>query len=361
MSSYFLGGFSACLIVPSGRRSNQSGVLLDPGMVGRGVQRHVERDLDPVVARCRHQPVEVLQRAQFGMDLAEPAVARADGIGAAHVARFGAKAVVAALAVRLADRVDRREVERVEAEVADVRQMRDHVVEGAVSAPLAEGPREKLVPGTEHRALPVDPERQLARVERAVGPRPDPGHERKRVGVHQRIERAVALRRLPQALERGAVRAGRAQPAQELPRLVDLERHVLSGRDLLRGVVAPCPEEIPPGGDGEAVSSDRLGNDAGGPAVIAEVAHGDGARVAGAFLAQQHGGADDLVAVAEDVGADLQGAALDALGGEAPGIDFRRHGFDGDPVSCKVLQMRFGGRVVSRHIPNPRASRSCLV
>jgi hypothetical protein len=51
MSSYFFGGFSANLIEPSGRQSNHSGMLLEPGMIRRALDGEVERDLQAVLAR----------------------------------------------------------------------------------------------------------------------------------------------------------------------------------------------------------------------------------------------------------------------------------------------------------------------
>jgi hypothetical protein len=57
----------------------------------------------------------------------------------------------------LADRVDRREVEHVEAQVAHIGQPRDHVVEGAVGHAFAHRAGEKFVPGAEDGALAVDP------------------------------------------------------------------------------------------------------------------------------------------------------------------------------------------------------------
>ena len=51
MSWYFLGGFSAYWIVPSGRCRNHSGCSRHPRMVGRALEGDVERDLDAELAR----------------------------------------------------------------------------------------------------------------------------------------------------------------------------------------------------------------------------------------------------------------------------------------------------------------------
>jgi hypothetical protein len=55
MSSYFFGGFSAYLIVPSGRQLNQPGCSLQPGMVRRALDGEVERDFQSVLRRGRDQ------------------------------------------------------------------------------------------------------------------------------------------------------------------------------------------------------------------------------------------------------------------------------------------------------------------
>ena len=58
--------------------------------------------------------------------------------------------IVAALAVGLADRMDRREIEHIESHVADARQVADHVVEGAVAVRIvAHRAGEDLVPARE--------------------------------------------------------------------------------------------------------------------------------------------------------------------------------------------------------------------
>ena len=69
-------------------------MLLDPRVVGRGVDGEVERDLQPVLARRRHQPGEVLERAELGMDGVVAALGRADGVGAAGIVRPGVRVLL---------------------------------------------------------------------------------------------------------------------------------------------------------------------------------------------------------------------------------------------------------------------------
>ena len=134
-------------------------------MIGRALDREVERDLEAVRVRRLDQPVEIVERAELRMERVVAALRAADRIGAAGIVRPGRQRVVAALAVLPADRVDRREVEHVEAHALDVGQAPDHVVEGAVPVRIAAlRAREQLVPGGELGGRPVDHDLELALV-----------------------------------------------------------------------------------------------------------------------------------------------------------------------------------------------------
>ena len=63
------------------------GMLLQPRVVGRALDREVERDLDPELRAPRDEPLEVLLRAEVGMDRVVTALLGADRPRAADVAR----------------------------------------------------------------------------------------------------------------------------------------------------------------------------------------------------------------------------------------------------------------------------------
>ena len=90
-------------------------MLPEPRVVGRGLQREVERELHPVRAQRLDEAGEIVLVPERRVDRVVAALGGADRPGAAHVARGGPFGVVPPLAVRDADRVDRREVEDVEA------------------------------------------------------------------------------------------------------------------------------------------------------------------------------------------------------------------------------------------------------
>ena len=89
----------------------------------------------PLRARRLDAAAEIRQRAELGMDRLVAALGRADRPRAARIARPRVERVVAALALGGADRVDRRQVEDVEAHRRDVGQARLDVGERAVRAP----------------------------------------------------------------------------------------------------------------------------------------------------------------------------------------------------------------------------------
>ena len=192
-------------------------VLLDPRVVGRALQREVQRDLHAEVAGARDERVEVVDRAQLGVDRVVAALGRADGPRRADVAGPGVHGVVAALAVHGADGVDRGQVDDVEAHRRDAVELLGRGDERAVHraaglvAP-AGGAGEELVPGAELRAHAVDVDLQRTAAGDQLADRPlrhdrvhgreqrgrDPGVQRQR-GVAQRVGRAeeqVAVRAL---------------------------------------------------------------------------------------------------------------------------------------------------------------------
>ena len=128
---------------PVGAAVEPLGMLLQPRVVGRALDRKVERDLDPELLRVGDEGAELLLGAERRVDRVVPALLGADRPGAADVALRRRLGVVPALAVRVPDRVDRRQVEDVEAELGEARQ---ELADAGEAAPRA---REELVPRAE--------------------------------------------------------------------------------------------------------------------------------------------------------------------------------------------------------------------
>ena len=88
-------------------------------MVGCGLDGEVERDLEPVLVRGGDHAVEIRERAELGVDRVVPAFLAAGSVGAARILGPGGQRIVRPLAVLAPDRMDRREIKRVETHVAD--------------------------------------------------------------------------------------------------------------------------------------------------------------------------------------------------------------------------------------------------
>ncbi len=149
-------------------------------MIRGAVDGEVERDFQAAFFGLFQQPDEIVQGAQFWLDLAMPARGSADGPRAAHIVGMGGERVVFALSGSDADGMDGREINHIEAHRLCVIKARQAVAEGAVPVVAALGaPREKLIPCREPRPLAFDndAERLRGRGQGAVG-----------IGVHEHLQ-----------------------------------------------------------------------------------------------------------------------------------------------------------------------------
>src|SRR5262249_4356979 len=137
-------------------------MLAHPGMIRRGLNREVERDLEAPARRGLHEPVEVVERAEVGMHRGVAAVGGTDGPWAAGLARLRRERVVAALAVRPTDGVDRRQIDDVEAHRGRAVELGLRILERPVTPFAATAARKELVPGGEARALAVGDDLEFA-------------------------------------------------------------------------------------------------------------------------------------------------------------------------------------------------------
>ena len=119
-----LGRVLGVLQRPVGAAVKPLGVLGQPRMIGRALDREVERDVDAVLGGGGGQRAQVLDSVpELGVDRVVAAAGVADRPRRAGVAGRRGQRVVAALAVGQPDRVDRRQVEDVEAELGQPRQL----------------------------------------------------------------------------------------------------------------------------------------------------------------------------------------------------------------------------------------------
>src|SRR6266851_4268166 len=132
------------------------GMLARPRMVGRALDCEVERDFQSQTPSGRHEMIEILETAERRLDRGMAASLAANRPGAAGTVGARGQRVVRALAMRVANRMYRRKINHVEAEVMDCRQPALGLPQRR-GAPrnLALGAREHLVPGAETRQWPV--------------------------------------------------------------------------------------------------------------------------------------------------------------------------------------------------------------
>ena len=106
-----------------GARREPLGVLGDPRVVGGALEGQVERHLHAQASGAFDETVEVIEGTQIRVDGVVPSLGRADPIGGTWVTGGCDQGVVLALTERRANRVDRRQVDNVEAHVGDAWQV----------------------------------------------------------------------------------------------------------------------------------------------------------------------------------------------------------------------------------------------
>ncbi len=315
---------------------------VDVRVVGRALERDVERELDPSrlgggdqLARSRRAC-----RAPGGSPCGRPRRTRSP-TGCPDRRASQSRALLGPLRLTSADRVDRRQVEHVEAHGLDVGESRLNVPKRAVAAPHRRaGAGEQLVPGAEPRLLAVHGHGQLRLVDGREGPLAVARHQVGQLRIQgtggpRRPAGAQRLRRRPQR-PRISRRPG---PGGPLGRRLDqpdpdqqLHRHVLPCVEALAQVARPGVEPVDPGLDRVPVAADGVHAELGPEPVVAQRLHRHlGPRFLVVVPVEQHR-ADQVVPVGDDLGLDHHRIADDALDREPSAVDLRRQLRDRDPA-----------------------------
>ena len=95
-------------------------VLLHIGMIGGALEGDVERYLYPILLGCGDQAAEIVQGPELWMDGHMPAGSRPNGPGTAWIIGGGHDGIVLALAVHLANRMNRGKIEDVKTHTRQV-------------------------------------------------------------------------------------------------------------------------------------------------------------------------------------------------------------------------------------------------
>ena len=330
------------------------GVLLHPRVVGGALQGDVHRHLEAELLRPGDEGVEVLDRAEIGVDRVVAARGRADRVRGAGVARLRLQGVVAPLAEGGADGVDRGQVGDVEAHLCDPVQGAGGGAQRAGGPAVlgvevrALGAGEELVPGAVQGAAALHLEAEGAGDGDALAQRPlgedaaqvggerrgDPGGDRQAGGA-QRLERGGDHRPV----------GGRSRALGDLGEHTLEHEHALvagqlrvdAGGDLHLGHMGPGVVRGGEGLDAEGPGAQLVGPDRGLPQVQTRVRRAQpptGLDPGGGDQHQLH--AHRVMALAEGVGAHRDGLALDASGGEPSAVDDGLHVHDRDAADPGV-------------------------
>src|SRR5262249_51494101 len=109
------------------------GVLLQPRMVGRALDGKIKSKLDAMGGTRFAQETKIVDGAERGMDGIVTTFSATNRVGTADVVGRDGQAVVFALAIGRADRMDRRQVEDIKSHPFNARQMSDDVTERAMA------------------------------------------------------------------------------------------------------------------------------------------------------------------------------------------------------------------------------------
>ena len=266
MSWYFFGGFSAYLIVPSGRWRNHSGMLAHPGMIGRAWNARSSAISSPSRAAASTKRSKSSSVPSPGSTAVCPPSAAPIAHGLPGSSGPGVERVVAALAEAAADRVDRRQVEDVEAHRRDVGQPRRRLAErGAARRDPVPAERGNISYHAPKRARSRSTITRSTRSNRVARLRSGMrGHRRGQRPRERGRDARRPSRRPPrrQLAEQRSLRRRRARPfgrvGDERRAFEQLARHVLPGAELLRQLLPPGREPIDPGLDRVLVPPERV-------------------------------------------------------------------------------------------------------
>ena len=276
-----------------------------------------------------NEPVEILERAEFRRDILVPATIHslptvANCVGNARLAGLAGGGVVSPLAVRLADRMDRRKINHIESHRLRVIDAAEAIAEGRarVGFPLRRA-REKFIPRRKGCPLAVHPhgmKRLGGCGNRAVGVN---RHERAKIGV---VRQSVGLVRiggahfLRELFQRLAVRSLPRTLGGGLDESRTFQNLALQlaqpGGEFFFQFVLPGEKHIPPRLDREFPRARACNQKLPGPAVVEERTHRrfipSGLTRTTPFQKGRH----LVMAVLENIGLDFERSAHRPLHGE---------------------------------------------
>src|SRR5687768_5170795 len=199
---------------------------------------------------------------------------------ASDIAFFRGYAIVTPFAEVVADRVDRRKVQNIEAHRCDSGKLPLHVAESSVRTGLRRcRPRKELIPRAECGDLPVNLDRIFARMRADELPLGVPPHQREKVFAPDVLDlffdRIFRLQRVDESFEFATVTSIRAGcgGTDHLEADQDLDLEILPGDspiNALLEVAVPGQEMIDPSLDREVIEAEFLHCELCRPAIVDE-------------------------------------------------------------------------------------------
>ncbi len=325
------------------------------------MDREIERDFDAEPGRGSDKTAKIGPGAEPRLDGTVAAFGGADRIRAARILRRRDHSVVAPLAVDPADRVNRHEIDDIEAERRDIAEPLDAIREsGAALRVPALAAREHLVPRREPRLRPIDDQLEFTPVAHPIAAVPGARHQLAQFGRQRHLAAAPAIgrRQIVEQLAQPRLELA-AHPARrslDEPSAFDqLQLHALPGVALFDEIVAPALEPVGPGLDRVAPAADPVGAEARHPAVVVVKRERRLLPILGLEGIEQRGG-ELVMAVAEDVGPHLDLLADNPLCRIAAGVDLRVDRLDHDArlrPPCRMMRRVAAGAAAwpGQHLP----------
>src|SRR5215471_99086 len=251
------------------------------GMIGRTLVRDIQSNVDFVPLRRAEEVAKIVECAKLWMDRLVSTFLSADRPRTPGLAGLGCSRIVFALAKGLSDRMNRREVEDVEAHCRDFRQDFFAVLERAV------GSRKHLVPGAETcpNGIYRDAKLFVMRGVRSIGIRRCK-HCQSVVNVGD-VEFLGKMLKLP--CIRAACTLGRV--LKQGCAYLQVDCNVLVGGDALTEVLVPCLKKIDPGADRVEMLPEFLDGECAVPMIVPQKLQRDFGPLFILFVAMaDHGG-----------------------------------------------------------------------
>ncbi|MCY1421834.1 hypothetical protein D9M71_374990 [compost metagenome] len=322
-------------------------MLLEPGVVLGTLDGEIEGNFQTMLGGGGHQPTKIVAAAQLRVNRVMAAFGAADCIGAARVARRCMQGIVAAFAVLRADGVDGREIQHIEAHVANHRQACVDIVERAMTrGVVSDRTGEQLVPTGELRRRAIDIQGKFGAAGKVAAVH-GLGHQVRRVRAEQLRHLVIGvqlgqalLQRLEFLTQHALTQFGAL--AQHQPAFFEFQRDLDTGVVLLLQVVAVRGERVDPGLDAEQVQADVAGGELGQPQVVAWRVHGHAMPAPAVGLAPVEHYRQAVVAIAVDLAAYREGLTADRLGREGAAVEHRLGVFDHDARRQQRLRQAQG-------------------